>query len=259
VGVAPRRFTDSTVSDLPKDGLSEDEESPAGESAAAAGAFAADDPAAENGAAENGAAENGAADEAADEAAPVEAGRAKASRKTFRERAAAPEARRPMLIMCAVFAVLVVALAVIAVLLGLRLAGQQRQQDDQQAALHAGRQAAADLMTVSYQTAGADINRIMGVATGPFYNQVNADRKQLISQTQSAHAVSTANVLGAGLVGGQVTGNTATVIVVVDSTITSKNAPNGVVNHYRETITLTRTGGRWLASQVDFATPSGGQ
>lgn len=164
-----------------------------------------------------------------------------------------------MLILSAVFAVLVVALAVIAVLLGLRLAAQQRQQDDQQAALHAARQAAADLMTLSYKTAAGDINRTQSIATGSLYNQVASARQQLIKQAVNTHAVSTANVLSAGLVGGQVTGNTATVIVVVDSTVTSKNAPNGVVNHYRETITLNKAHGRWLASQIDFATPSGGQ
>ena len=196
--------------------------------------------------------------EAEDSAAAGEAARRRrAHRHAGIRRVAAPEARRPMLILCVVFGVLVVALAAIAIKLGLGLGAQQKQQDDQQAALHAARQAATDLMTVSYQTAPRDINRILGVSTGSFHAQVSADQKQLINETLSAHAVSTANVLGAGVVGGQVNGSTATVIVVVDSTITSKNAPNGVVNHYRETITLTRTGGHWLASQVDFATPSG--
>lgn len=254
------------MSDAPKAGLDEDEAS--GTGAAAFGAFAIDDPPAGN-VAENGAAEYAADDTAPDEAAAGEAAageaaaartaRAASSRRASRRRVAAPEARRPMLILSAVFAVLVVALAVIAVLLGLRLAAQQRQQDDQQAALHAARQAAADLMTLSYKTAAGDINRTQSIATGSLYNQVASARQQLIKQAVNTHAVSTANVLSAGLVGGQVTGNTATVIVVVDSTVTSKNAPNGVVNHYRETITLNKAHGRWLASQIDFATPSGGQ
>lgn len=249
------------MSDAPKAGLDEDEAS--GTGAAAFGAFAIDDPPAGN-VAENGAAEYAADDTAPDEAAageaaPARTARAASSRRASRRRVAAPEARRPMLILSAVFAVLVVALAVIAVLLGLRLAAQQRQQDDQQAALHAARQAAADLMTLSYKTAAGDINRTQSIATGSLYNQVASARQQLIKQAVNTHAVSTANVLSAGLVGGQVTGNTATVIVVVDSTVTSKNAPNGVVNHYRETITLNKAHGRWLASQIDFATPSGGQ
>jgi Mce-associated membrane protein len=211
-----------------------------------------------DGAVANGAVEDLAEDGAVDGQAVEEHETARSARKPRRRRAR-PEYRRPMLILCVTFSVLVVALAAIAVKLGLGLQGQQRQQADQQAALHAARQAAADLMTIKYQTAGNDINRILGVATGSFHAQVSGDRKQLVNETESAHAVSTANVLGAGLVGGAITGNTATVVVVVDSTITSKNAPNGVVNHYRETVTLTRTGGRWLASQVDFATPSGGQ
>lgn len=235
------------MSDAPKAGLDEDEASGNG---AVFEAFAVDDPPAGD------VAEN---DAAADEAPAARPARAAASRRASRRRVAAPEARRPMLILSAVFAVLVVALAVIAVLLGLRLAAQQRQQDDQQAALHAARQAAADLMTLSYKTAASDINRTQSIATGSLYNQVASARQQLIKQAVNTHAVSTANVLSAGLVGGQVTGNTATVIVVVDSTVTSKNAPNGVVNHYRETITLNKTGGRWLASQIDFATPGGGQ
>jgi Mce-associated membrane protein len=174
-------------------------------------------------------------------------------------RSGSAETRRPMLILAAAFGVLVVALAAIAIKLGLGLESQQQQQNDQQAVLQSARQAAADLMTVSYQSADSNINRILSMATGSFYSQVSGARKQLVSETDTAHAVSKANVLSAGLVGGQVNGNTATVILVVDSTITSKNAPNGVVNHYRETITMSRTHGKWLASQVNFATPSGGQ
>lgn len=228
---------------------------------AAAGDSAAAGPAVAGPAAEDSATEDSAAEDAEDGAglnAADEADKAAPERRSHRS-PAGPGMRRPVLILSVAFAVLVVALAAIAVKLGLSLSAQQRQRDDQQAVLHAARQAAADLMTLSYASAASDLNRLQGIATGSFYSQVNANRKQLINEAVSAHAVSTANVLGAGLVGGQVSGNTATVIVVVDSTVTSKNAPNGVVNHYRETITLTRTGGRWLASQVDFATPSGGQ
>ena len=281
MGVAPRRFTDSTVSGEPKAGPNEDASSGTrSDTVTAFDGFALGDPAGQDAAAADRVADHPEADEfagddlagddladddfAAGELAAEDSGaagksapRRRSHRSAAIRRAAAPEARRPMLILCVAFGVLVVALAAIAIKLGLGLEGQQRQQNDQQAALHAARQAATDLMSVSYQTAPSDINRILSVSTGSFHAQVSADQKQLVNETLSAHAVSTANVLGAGLVGGQVNGNTATVIVVVDSTITSKNAPNGVVNHYRETITLTRSGGRWLASQVDFATPSG--
>lgn len=269
MGVAPRRFTESTVSGAPEAGPDENGASPARTyTATAVEDFAAADSAADDLTEEGLTDEDAAAfDPETDPGADPEAGAAdptagpadggRAPRQGFRRHLAGPERRRPMLILCAAFGVLVIALAAIAIKLGLGLLAQQRQQDDQQAAMHAARQAAADLMTVSYRSASSDINRIMGVATGSFRSQVSADRQQLIKETVSAHAVSNAKVLAAGLVGGQVNGNTATVVVVVDSTITSKNAPNGVVNHYRETITLNKAGGRWLASQVDFATPSG--
>jgi Mce-associated membrane protein len=275
VGVAPRRFTDATVSGEPKDGLEDDTASrtqadtaTAVEDDFASGTAPASGSAESHAAGESaGSADTDAAaepaEDAADESVPEprrrkrRPGRPRPRKRV--SRAVSAETRRPMVILVAVFGVLVVALAGVAIKLGVGVAAQQRQQADQQAALQAGRQAAADLMTVSYQTSSSDINRILGIATGSFYSQVSGAKKQLINETDSAHAVSKANVLSAGLVGGQVNGNTATVIVVVDSTITSKNAPNGVVNHYRETITLNHTGGRWLASQVNFATPSGGQ
>ena len=249
MGVAPHRFTESEVSDAPKPVLD-----------SGAGSGPAPDPAGPvvTGSAETDPAETDPAEtDPAAGAEPGEAGERAPQARRGRRAIRRSVGRRPMLVLSVAFAVLVVALAAIAIKLGLGLQAQQRQQDNQQAALHAARQAAADLMTVSYKSAGNDINRILGVATGSFYSQVSADRKQLVSETESAHAVSTANVLSAGIVGGQITGNTATVIVVVDSTITSKNAPNGVVNHYRETITLHHTGRGWLASQVNFATPSG--
>lgn len=238
MGVAPRRFTDATVSDAPKDGQEED----ASSGTQADTATAVQD------------------DVVAGPAPSVRKRRVRMIRPRKGASKLAPSgARRPVIILTAAFGVLVVALAAIAIKLGLGVAAQQRQQGDQQAVLQAARQAGADLMTVSYQTAPQDINRILSISTGSFRSQVSTSSKQLINETTSAHAVSKANVLSAGLVGGQVNGNTATVILVVDSTITSKNAPNGVVNHYRETITLSHTGGRWLASQVSFATPSGGQ
>lgn len=277
MGVAPRRFTDSKVSDTPKEGLEEDKAS----GTQADTATAVDDdtvagPASEAGQTESDVTgESAASGDAAVASAPADddaaedvaakprrpkrrpGGPRRPRKRVYRSDSA--ETRRPMLILAAAFGVLVVALAAIAIKLGLGLESQQQQQNDQQAVLQSARQAAADLMTVSYQSADSNINRILSMATGSFYSQVSGARKQLVSETDTAHAVSKANVLSAGLVGGQVNGNTATVILVVDSTITSKNAPNGVVNHYRETITMSRAHGKWLASQVNFATPSGGQ
>ena len=111
-------------------------------------------------------------------------------------------------------------------------------------------------MTISYRTAGQDLARIIAISTGGFRSQVESARQALIQQVEKEQSVSAANVLAAGLAG-DVTSATAQVVVVVDATITSKNAPNGVVDHYRETVTVSRVGSRWLASQVTFASPSG--
>ena len=170
--------------------------------------------------------------------------------------ARAPGRGRQVLAFCATFTVLALALAAVAIWLGLGLQARQRQTAEREAALHAARLAAADLMTIDYRTADSDLARIVAISTGAFQLQVVSARQALIQQVQAARSVSTANVLAAGLTG-DVSGGTAQVIVVVDATITSKNAPNGVVDHYRETVTVTRVGSRWLASQVTFASPSG--
>lgn len=170
--------------------------------------------------------------------------------------APAPGRARPVLAFCAVFTVLALALAAVAIWLGLGLQARQRQDADRQAALHAARLAAADLMTINYRTVDSDLARIIAISTGAFRSEVVSAQQALIQQVRGAQSVSTANVLAAGLTG-DVSGGTAQVIVVVDATITSKNAPNGVVDHYRETVTVSRVGSRWLASEVTFASPAG--
>jgi len=159
-----------------------------------------------------------------------------------------------VLAFCAVFTVLVLALAALAVWLGLGVQARQQRDADRQAALHAARLAAADLMTINYRTAQRDLDRIVAVSAGAFRSQVLSARQELTDQVRKAQSVSTANVLAAGITG-DVSGGAARVIVVVDATITSKNAPNGVVDHYRETVTVRHLGSRWLASQVTFTSP----
>jgi Mce-associated membrane protein len=189
--------------------------------------------------------------------AAVDLGEAEAAEEVADVPAAArAPAGRSLLAFCAVFTVLALALAAVATWLGLGLQARQRQSAQREAALHAARLAAADLMTIDYRTAGSDLDRIIGISTGAFRSQVISARPGLMQQVEAARSVSTANVLAAGLTG-DVSGGTAQVIVVVDATITSKNAPNGVVDHYRETVTVTRVGSRWLASQVTFASPAG--
>jgi Mce-associated membrane protein len=191
------------------------------------------------------------------EGSPTGAGGAAEATEEIPAAGARPRGRaRPLLVFCAVFTVLALALAAVAVWLGLGLQARQRHSAEREAALHAARLAAADLMTIDYRTAGSDLARIVAMSTGPFRSQVISARPGLIQQVEAARSVSTANVLAAGLTS-DVSGGTAQVIVVVDATITSKNAPNGVVDHYRETVTVTREGSRWLASQVTFASPAG--
>jgi len=123
---------------------------------------------------------------------------------------------------------------------------------EQQALLAAARAEGAAITTLSWQTADADLNRILAGALpkSQLYDQFAAQRARLPSLLKQNHSVSRGTVLASGL--SSVSGRKARVMVAVDADISGKSG-TPTVKHYRMVFTMQRLGNRWLASDVGFA------
>jgi len=119
------------------------------------------------------------------------------------------------------------------------------------AALAAARSESLALTTIRYQSADADLARILAGATGQLRSQFEKQKQQLSSTLGPNHSSSTGMILSAGLT--SLSGDTATAVVAADATVSGSDlGPSGVVKHYRIVVTLQRQNGRWLASDVSF-------
>ena len=116
------------------------------------------------------------------------------------------------------------------------------------------RQEAVNLMSLSYNTANADLKRILSLATGPLAQQFNSQRSTIGGFLGEAKSTSRGQVQSAGLMSlGQ---DHATVLVAADATV-SNNASSdaglkNVVKHYRMAMKVQRVHGHWLVADVEF-------
>jgi Mce-associated membrane protein len=113
--------------------------------------------------------------------------------------------------------------------------------------LAAARQEAVNLTSQDYRTVDADLRRMSDGATGQLRDdleQRSAQAKQVVVKNK---AVARGVAVEAGLVA--LTGNSATALVAVDSTVTSGSAASAA-RRYRFQLDLTRVGDRWLVSNL---------
>jgi Mce-associated membrane protein len=148
------------------------------------------------------------------------------------------------------FSLLLVALLVVAGVLGRRVHGYGSQESSRQAALAAARQTAVDFTTLDYRHGKADLQRVMDGATGDFKEEFGNGFDQLSQVINKNQAVSQGQVLEAGLV--ESDADSARVLVVADSTVSNKATPTGQRRHYRMQLELRREGDRWLTSNLEF-------
>ena len=149
------------------------------------------------------------------------------------------------------------ALVLCALVAGVVATASDRRADDRrdearQAALQAARQQAVNMTTISYETADRDLGRIIAAASGTLKTQFEAQKKSFPGVLRQQKSISVGTVLAAGVAGQ--TGNKVEALVAVDAAV--RNATSGssaVVKHYRMDMTLVRSGGRWLVSEVAFA------
>lgn len=146
-------------------------------------------------------------------------------------------------------AALIAGSAVVAVL-GHRLHQENLQQQRDQQVLAAARQEALNFISLDYRHFDQDSKNVLAGATGDFKQQFSDESATLQSVVTANRAVSSGQVLQAGVVTSGAA--SARVLVVADSTVVNTAAPSGQVRNYRLQMDLVEQGGRWLTSGIEF-------
>lgn len=115
-------------------------------------------------------------------------------------------------------------------------------------ALVAARTYTTSLTTYDHRTLDEDVERVRRVATGEFATEYDATIEQLRQQLVTTQAVSTGTVVGAGIE--SVDPDSATVLVAVNQTIVSAEAPEPRSETNRLRMVLVRQDGSWRVGQV---------
>ena len=124
--------------------------------------------------------------------------------------------------------------------------------DERRAALHAARQQAVNLTTISHVTAERDLARIIAASTGTLKTQFERQAKTFPAVLRREKSVSQGRVLAAGVKSQD--GKVVEALVAVDATVrNAESGDTGVVKHYRMDMRLVLIGERWMVSTVAFA------
>ncbi len=162
----------------------------------------------------------------------------------------APRGARARGGLAAVLALLVAAGLVGGVLVGRQVLEQRRADALGQEAVAAATQLGVNFTTLDYRSFDRDAARVLAGATGTFKQEFSAQSAQLKQLVTTNKAVSKGKVVTAGLVSHD--DDSARVLLVVDADVTNASATSPVPRHYRVQVDLSRSGERWLASQLQF-------
>ena len=157
--------------------------------------------------------------------------------------------RAPIALIVTLVAVLAL-LAAGALVGAVKLRDASQRDDGRAAAVGAARQEALNLTSIDGRDIDADLKRVQDGATGGFAKDFSQRAKDLKSVLTENEVIAEGHVIEAAIVRGD--GDTATVLVVVDSTVKNKAVPSGRANTYRMQLDLERHGSRWLTSALQF-------
>lgn len=137
-------------------------------------------------------------------------------------------------------------------LLGFRLI-QARQADDLRHELvEVAKKVAANLTTIDYQHADADVQRILDSSTGAFYDDFKTRSGAFSDVVKKVKSTSVGTVTAAGLIPDSVNGREGQVLVAVAVRTTNDVAPEEQPRHWRMRLTVTKSGPEAKVSAVDF-------
>jgi Mce-associated membrane protein len=144
----------------------------------------------------------------------------------------------------------VVALAALVGWCGFRAHQSHQAQAQQSQLVQAARQGALNLTTIDWQRADADVQRILGSATGEFYDDFAKRSQPFIELVKQAKSISVGTVSEAGLE--SQTADTAQVLVAVSVTTSYAGAPQPDPHAWRMRISVQRVGEQVKVSNVEF-------
>lgn len=149
-----------------------------------------------------------------------------------------------------VLSVLAVGAAVAVGVLGVQLMQKKGEQDQRARAVQSARQMGVNLMTLDHATAKRDLDRIVAGSTGDLKNKLGTQSKALLDQLAKTGAKSTVSQVDAALV--SMDGDSAEVMVSLNGIVTNAKVKDGAPRAYRYLMDLTRTGDRWLVSEMEM-------
>ncbi len=161
-----------------------------------------------------------------------------------------PKVTRATLALLGLLALGVVAAAVVVVMLAMRLEDASAEDQRREDILQAARQQGVNITTLDHRTVDEDLGRVLALSTGAFREEFEAGTKDLTDLVVENKAVSTGEVLAAGIVTAD--SDSARVLVVADSTVSNTTSEEQQVRHYRMQLDLVRSGNRWLTSGLTF-------
>lgn len=135
--------------------------------------------------------------------------------------------------------------------LGYRIHSQGRVEQDRALFLEVGKQAAVNLTTIDYQTAEADVERILDSATGAFRDEFSGRADPLVEVVKKAQSVSSGVVTEAGVESMTADDGQVLVAVTVQTTnrvVTEQQPPS----YWRMKLTVSKVGDGAKVSKVDF-------
>lgn len=116
--------------------------------------------------------------------------------------------------------------------------------------LEVGRQAAQNLTTIDWEQADADVQRVLDVATGTFYDDFQKRAEPFLQVVKEAKSKSVGTLGEAGLE--SVSGDTAEVLVAVTVKSSNAGAPDQAPRAWRMRLTVQRVDDGAKVSQVEF-------
>lgn len=132
--------------------------------------------------------------------------------------------------------------------------GIQDPEPGRAAAVDAAIELASAFTNLDHRTLDADTQAVLDLSTGTFHDQFKGSLPSMKKTVSTARSVFTSEVTVAALdkFTGEAPGDTATVLVATEGTVTNTNAPQGVDRDQRLLISLVNEDGEWLADDVTF-------
>lgn len=146
--------------------------------------------------------------------------------------------------------VLVVALGGLVGFLGVRAFESHKKDELRKEFVQVGRQGALNLTTIDYQQADADIQRILGSATGTFYDDFSKRSQPFIDVIKQAQSKSVGTITEAGLE--SQSGDDAQVLVAVTVKTSNMGAAEQEPRAWRMRISVKKTADDMKVSNVEF-------